>query len=62
MTDWTLIARARGLDPGEPQVRMHIATMTQLESILFELKKHLPLDAEPAPAFRPIVTKQEGAN
>ena len=62
MTDWTLIAKANGLDPNEPQVRMHVATMTQLESILDGLKKNLPSDAEPAPAFAAIVTRLERAD
>lgn len=62
MTDWILIAKARGLDPNEPQVQAHIATMAQLESILADLKNNLSFDAEPAPAFGPIVTRREGAN
>jgi len=62
MKDWTLIARAHGLNPEEPQVRQQIATMTQLESILANLKKKLADDAEPAPIFRPLVTNREKAN
>jgi hypothetical protein len=62
MTDWKLIAKARGLDPADPQVEKHVSTMSQLESILLELKKKLPDDGEPAPVFRPVLTKREGAN
>lgn len=62
MTDWTLMAKARGLDPGSTLVKQHVSTMTQLESILAALKKNLPDDAEPAPVFCPVVTKQGEAN
>jgi hypothetical protein len=61
MTDWTMMARANGLDPNEPQGQLHIATMTQLESVLADLKKNLAFDAEPAPAFVPIVSKPEAS-
>jgi hypothetical protein len=61
MTDWKLMARARGLDPDEPAAQLHIATMTQLESALAELKTALAFDVEPAPVFVPIVTKREAS-
>jgi len=56
MTDWSLIARARGIAPNDA----HVALMEQLEQTVEGLKKNLPPDMEPAPAFAPVVAREEG--
>lgn len=55
MTDWKLIAQAHGLMPTEA----HLALMEQLERTVAALKRDLPHDMEPAPAFAPVVAKEQ---
>lgn len=54
MTDWTLIAQSRKIQ--SDQMERHVQTLNQLEATLNELKKQLPLAADPAPVFSPIVS------
>lgn len=55
MTDWKLIAQAHGLPPNEA----HLALMEQLQQTVAALKRSLPPDTEPAPAFAPVIAKEQ---
>jgi hypothetical protein len=55
MTDWKLIALAHGLQPNET----HITLMEQLQQTVAALKQSLPPDMEPAPAFAPVIAKEQ---
>lgn len=57
MTDWRLIAQAHGIAPTEA----HIALMEQLEKTLAAMKQSLPPDMEPAPAFAPVMAREDAA-
>jgi len=60
MTDWKLIAQARGLDLTDSQLDAHAATLSQLEASLSVWRQRVPPELEPAIFFVPLADPGEG--
>jgi hypothetical protein len=53
MTDWTLLAKAAGLDIPAKELGRIAQPLKALEEVFRPLIENLPPDLEPAAAFRP---------
>jgi hypothetical protein len=53
MTDWTLLAKAAGLDIPAKELGRIAQPLKALEEVFRPLVENLPPDLEPAAAFRP---------
>lgn len=53
MTDWSLLAKGRGVPATDEEITKHGATLEPLESMVSTLIKQLPPETEPACVFQP---------
>lgn len=61
MTDFSLLAKARGLDLAADTIERQAAVLSSLEAAFEQLKRRIPPDAEPAPVFVPLSPGREGS-
>jgi hypothetical protein len=53
-TDWTQLARTRGLGIPAGQMEKIAPVMEALEKALAPLREQMPMETEPAPVFVPL--------